>query len=145
MCFTSAVHVLAIIVIMSMRDNVWQILSMWDCILRYLGSPFLWHPDRSFQRSLFAFWFAYTQPWSNGSFFTGLMRPGDFHLDPSLQVVLKPDDICRFSSCLPLCLTWGPWLPHLPPGPVQCNLIQQYLQSAAICQARRWSWSYKEK
>lgn len=40
--------------------------------------------------------------------------------------IIKPADICRLSSCLPLCLIQGPFLSHLLPGPVQYNLMIIY-------------------
>lgn len=135
---SSAVHALALIA-MSTRDHVWQILGMWECILRCPGSLFLWNLDRSFQRSLFAFWIAFIQPWNNGSSSTGLTRPWEFNWDPTFQVVLKPDDLCSSAP-----LSDFPCLPHLPPGAIQYSLIQCYLQSAA-CQVLCWSWRYKKK
>lgn len=90
--------------------------------IRYPGSPFLRNPDRSFRRRLFAFWFAYNQPWENVVYGTNkTMRFLSKPLSPSgvkgrwhMQMVFVSAPLSDL----------GPFLPHLPPGPVQYNLIR---------------------
>lgn len=103
---------------MSVRDNVWP---PWECIVRCPGSPFLWKADLSREDSLL-FGLLIPSPEvipveCTNQTTVSLQGP----LSECYESQLSHTDVFLSAHCL----TWDPFLPHLPPGLVPYNLIQQ--------------------